>query len=51
MGLVPVLLVPAPLRILLARFLRRGLPQLKVLSHNEIPESKTIRVTGLVGAS
>ncbi|MFD2366417.1 flagellar biosynthesis protein FlhA [Pseudoduganella sp. GCM10020061] len=51
LGLTPVLLVPGPLRAILARFLRRGLPQLKVLSHNEIPETKTIRVTGLVGAS
>jgi flagellar biosynthesis protein FlhA len=51
MGLTPVLLVPGPLRALLSRFLRRALPQLKVLSHNEIPETKTIRVTSLVGAS
>ncbi|MFL6707299.1 MAG: flagellar biosynthesis protein FlhA [Massilia sp.] len=50
MGLTPVLLVPAPLRALLSRFLRRALPQLKVLSHSEVPESKTIRVTSLVGA-
>ncbi|TFW16742.1 flagellar biosynthesis protein FlhA [Massilia arenosa] len=50
LGLTPVLLVPAPLRTLLSRFLRRGLPQLKVLSHSEIPETKTIRVTSLVGA-
>jgi flagellar biosynthesis protein FlhA len=49
MGLTPVLLVPGPLRALLSRFLRRSLPQLKVLSHAEIPESKTIRVTALVG--
>ena len=49
MGLTPVLLVPGPLRTLLARFLRRTLPQLKVLSHAEIPDSKTIRVTSLVG--
>ncbi|KQQ33456.1 flagellar biosynthesis protein FlhA [Duganella sp. Leaf126] len=49
MGLTPVLLVPGPLRALLSRFLRRALPQLKVLSHAEIPESKTIRVTALVG--
>jgi flagellar biosynthesis protein FlhA len=51
MGLTPVLLVPGPLRTLLSRFLRRALPQLKVLSHSEIPETKTIRVTSLVGAS
>ncbi|WP_317201006.1 flagellar biosynthesis protein FlhA [Janthinobacterium sp.] len=50
LGLTPVLLVPAPLRALLSRFLRRALPQLKVLSHAEIPETKTIRVTNLVGA-
>ncbi|MCX7220144.1 MAG: flagellar biosynthesis protein FlhA, partial [Burkholderiales bacterium] len=49
MGLTPVLLVPNQLRALLARFLKRTLPQLKVLSHAEIPETKTIRVTSLVG--
>jgi flagellar biosynthesis protein FlhA len=45
-----VLLVAAPLRSLLARFLRRSLPQVKVLSQAELPENKTIRVTSLVGA-
>ncbi|HUW27467.1 MAG TPA: flagellar biosynthesis protein FlhA [Sulfuriferula sp.] len=49
LGFTPVLLVPGPLRALLARFLRRALPQLKVLSHAELPDSKTIRVTRLVG--
>ncbi|HJW55554.1 MAG TPA: flagellar biosynthesis protein FlhA [Burkholderiaceae bacterium] len=49
LGLTPVLLVPGPLRALLARFLRRTLPNLKVLSHAELPDSKTIRVTSLVG--
>jgi flagellar biosynthesis protein FlhA len=49
LGLTPVLLVPAPLRALLSRFLRRVLPQLKVLSHAELPDSKTIKVTSLVG--
>ncbi|MCA1322621.1 flagellar biosynthesis protein FlhA [Herbaspirillum sp. alder98] len=49
MGLAPVLLVPAPLRTLLARFLRRAMPQLRVLSHAEVPDSKTIKVTSLVG--
>ena len=51
LGLTPVLLVPGPLRALLSRFLRRALPQLKVLSHSEIPETKTIRVTSLVGST
>jgi flagellar biosynthesis protein FlhA len=50
LGYVPVLLVPAPLRVMLARFLRRNLPQLKVLSHAELPDSLTIKVTNLVGA-
>ena len=36
LGVTPVLLVPAPLRALLSRFLRRALPQLKVLSHAEV---------------
>ncbi len=48
-GHPPVLLVPAPLRPLLARFLRQSLPQLHVLSHAEIPESRSIRVTAVIG--
>ena len=48
-GLPAVLLVPAPLRALLSRFLRRALPQLKILSHAEVPDSKTIKVTALLG--
>ncbi|MDO8961310.1 MAG: flagellar biosynthesis protein FlhA, partial [Methylophilus sp.] len=49
MGLTPVLLVPAPLRAALAKFLRRSVPHLRVLSHEELPDSKTIRVTSLIG--
>jgi flagellar biosynthesis protein FlhA len=49
-GETPVLLVPAPLRQLLSRFLRRSLPQLRVLSHNEIPDNRTIRVVATLGA-
>jgi flagellar biosynthesis protein FlhA len=49
MGHAAVLLVPGPLRALLSRFLRRAIPNLRVLSHAEIPESKTIRVTNVVG--
>ncbi len=49
-GLVPVLLVPASLRTLLARFLRRALPQLKILSHAEMPDSANIKVTAILGA-
>ena len=50
LGYTPVLLVSAALRTMLARFLRRSLPQLKVLSHAEMPESRTIKVTNMVGA-
>jgi flagellar biosynthesis protein FlhA len=49
MGITPVLLVPAPLRAVLAKFLRRAIPHLRVLSHEELPDSKTIRVTSLIG--
>jgi len=50
LGHPPVLLVPAPLRAMLARFLRRSLPHLKVLSHSELPDTRTIKVTNIVGA-
>ena len=50
LGQPAVLLVPQGLRWLLSRFLRRSLPQLKVLSHAEVPDSRTIRVTSLIGA-
>jgi len=49
-GLPPVLLVPAPLRLLLSRFLRRSVPSLRVLSHSEVPDSKGIRVSAVLGA-
>ena len=48
-GLPAVLLVPPSLRLLLARFLRRAWPSLKVLSNAEVPESRTIRVTSIIG--
>ena len=48
-GLPAVLLVPAPLRWLLSRFLRRSVPGLKVIANSEVPENRTIRVTGVVG--
>ena len=49
LGLPSVLLVPASLRQLLSRFLRRTVPQLKVLSHNEVPENRIIKVTSIIG--
>jgi flagellar biosynthesis protein FlhA len=49
MGLPTVMLVPTQLRELLARFLKRALPNIRVISHDEVPDFKTIRVTALVG--
>ena len=51
MGMTPVLLVSAPLRAALSKFLRRAVPHLRVISHEELPDSKTIRVTSLIGGS
>ncbi|OGS98775.1 MAG: flagellar biosynthesis protein FlhA [Gallionellales bacterium RIFCSPLOWO2_12_FULL_59_22] len=49
MGLPVVMLVPAQLRDLLARFLKRAVPNIRVISHDEVPDFKTIRVTAMVG--
>ncbi len=49
LGVASVLMVPAPLRALLSRFLRRSAPQLKVLSHAEIPDQRSIRVIAVLG--
>ena len=49
LGLPAVLLVSGNLRTLLSRFLRRGISQLKVLSHAEVPENKIIKVTSIIG--
>jgi flagellar biosynthesis protein FlhA len=51
MGLSPVLLVVPALRMALAKFLRRSVPNLRVLSHDELPESRTVRVTNLIGGA
>jgi flagellar biosynthesis protein FlhA len=49
LGLPTVLLVPGHIRDLLARFLKRSLPQLKVISQEEVPGFKTVRFTSMVG--
>lgn len=51
LGLPIVLLVPGAIRFLLARFLRRALPQLRVLAHSEIPDSRRIKITSVVGGN
>jgi len=44
-----VLLVAAPLRALLARFVRHTISGLHVLSYNEIPDNKQVRIVATVG--
>jgi len=48
-GLPAVLLVPPAIRTLLSRFLRRSAPNLHVISHAEVPDSKSIKVISLIG--
>jgi flagellar biosynthesis protein FlhA len=50
LGLPSVLLSPPALRVLLSRFLRRAIPQLKVLAHSEVPDARSIKVTSVVGS-
>jgi flagellar biosynthesis protein FlhA len=51
LGQPAVLLVPAALRGLLSRFLRRTAPQLKVLSQSEIPDNRVVKVVALLGGA
>lgn len=50
-GWPPVMVVQHPLRPFLARYLRRRLPHMGVLSQAEIPDDRSLRVTTLVGAT
>lgn len=49
-GQPSVLLVAPPIRAMLARFLRRVVPDLKVISHAEVPDGRSVRVTAMIGA-
>ncbi len=49
-GQPAVLLTPPAIRPILARFLRRSAPGLKVLSHAEVPDGKSIRIVTLIGS-
>jgi len=51
LGQAPVLLVQHALRAMLSRFLRRSLPQLKVLSYAEVPDTRTVKVVNVVGGA
>jgi flagellar biosynthesis protein FlhA len=45
-----VLLVAAPLRMMMARFIRHSLPDMRVLAYTEIPDTKQITIDASVGA-
>ncbi|MDR0806653.1 MAG: flagellar biosynthesis protein FlhA [Enterobacteriaceae bacterium] len=49
LNITPVLLVAAPLRAMLSRFLRRVFPQLVVLSTQEISHDRTVQMTTIIG--
>ena len=49
LGHSPVLLVAPQLRSSLSRFLRRTIPNLRVIAHTEIPDSHKIRVASILG--
>ncbi len=51
LGQPAVLLVPPVLRNLMARFLRRAAPQLKVLSQAEIPDNRSVKVVTVLGGA
>ncbi len=48
-GQPAVLLVAPSVRTWLSRFIRRSLPSLSVLSYNEIPDSKDVRLISTIG--
>ncbi len=49
MGNSPILIVSAPIRPMLARFMRYGGINMSVLSYQEIPDHKRITVVGVIG--
>ena len=51
LGQPSALLVPDRLRSPLSRLLRRAVPQMKVIAHAEIPDTRTIRVSAILGAA
>ncbi len=45
-----VLLVAAPLRFMLSRFVRHSVPDMRVLAYTEVPDNKQISIDASVGA-
>ena len=50
-GVPACLLVPDLIRAPMARLLKRAAPRLKVLGHSEIPETHSIRIASVIGAT
>jgi flagellar biosynthesis protein FlhA len=50
-GQPAALLVPDRLRTPLSRLLRRAVPQLRVIAHAEIPETRSIRVSSILSSA
>lgn len=50
-GHTAILLVTSSIRALLARFVRHSIPSLHVLSFNEVPDNKQIKILSTVGVS
>ncbi len=48
-GQPAVLLVSSPIRTMLSRFIRHGIPGLHVLAYSEIPSDKQIKIVATVG--
>ncbi|MDD5364508.1 MAG: flagellar biosynthesis protein FlhA [Gallionellaceae bacterium] len=48
-GQPAVLLISPAIRALLSRFLRRSAPMLRVISHAEVPDGKSIKVVQMIG--
>jgi len=51
LGLPACLLVPDMIRAPMARLLKRAAPRLRVLAHSEIPETHSIRIASIIGAT
>jgi flagellar biosynthesis protein FlhA len=50
-GIPACLLVPDLIRAPMARLLKRAAPRLKVLGHSEIPDTHSIRIASVIGAT
>lgn len=51
MGKPLILLVAAPIRFMMSRFVRHSVPDMRVLAYTEVPDNKLISVDATVGAN